>query len=221
MPNSWRISTACCIVSQSEFEPITTPTWIACFMVRNFTFHPHLPAMIDITLENFQSELIDGSMTTPVLLDIWAELVRALQTAGPGARKARRRVRRPLQAGQARRRQGAADLRQLSQMFGVRSIPFCVMFKDGQPVDGFVGAIRPTRSAPSSTSTCRRRAAKPPPRKKRRPRRRWPRATPRARSRSCSTRSPPTRPTTTPASTTSSCCCRQAAPTTPRSLSRR
>jgi putative thioredoxin len=30
---------------------------------------------------------------------------------------------------------------QLSQMFGVRSIPFCVMFKDGQPVDGFVGAL--------------------------------------------------------------------------------
>ncbi|MBD3752644.1 MAG: co-chaperone YbbN, partial [Micrococcales bacterium] len=29
--------------------------------------------MIDITLENFQTELIDGSMTTPVLLDIWAE----------------------------------------------------------------------------------------------------------------------------------------------------
>ena len=29
---------------------------------------------------------------------------------------------------------------QLSQMFGVRSIPFCVLFKDGQPVDGFVGA---------------------------------------------------------------------------------
>jgi putative thioredoxin len=26
-------------------------------------------------------------------------------------------------------------------MFGVRSIPFCVMFKGGQPVDGFVGAI--------------------------------------------------------------------------------
>jgi putative thioredoxin len=30
---------------------------------------------------------------------------------------------------------------QLSQMFGVRSIPFCVLFKDGQPVDGFVGAL--------------------------------------------------------------------------------
>ncbi|NBW47725.1 MAG: co-chaperone YbbN, partial [Betaproteobacteria bacterium] len=30
---------------------------------------------------------------------------------------------------------------QLSQMFGVRSIPFCVMFSQGQPVDGFVGAL--------------------------------------------------------------------------------
>ena len=30
---------------------------------------------------------------------------------------------------------------QLSQAFGVRSIPFCVLFDKGQPVDGFVGAI--------------------------------------------------------------------------------
>jgi putative thioredoxin len=29
---------------------------------------------------------------------------------------------------------------QLSQAFGVRSIPFCVLFDQGQPVDGFVGA---------------------------------------------------------------------------------
>ena len=30
---------------------------------------------------------------------------------------------------------------QLSQAFGVRSIPFCVLFDGGQPVDGFVGAL--------------------------------------------------------------------------------
>jgi putative thioredoxin len=30
---------------------------------------------------------------------------------------------------------------QLSQAFGVRSIPFCVLFDQGQPVDGFVGAL--------------------------------------------------------------------------------
>ena len=28
-----------------------------------------------------------------------------------------------------------------SSVFGVRSIPFCVLFKNGQPVDGFVGAL--------------------------------------------------------------------------------
>jgi len=30
---------------------------------------------------------------------------------------------------------------QLSQAFGVRSIPFCVLFDQGQPIDGFVGAL--------------------------------------------------------------------------------
>jgi putative thioredoxin len=30
---------------------------------------------------------------------------------------------------------------QLSSMFGVRSIPFCVLFHQGEPVDGFVGAL--------------------------------------------------------------------------------
>ena len=97
--------------------------------------------MIDITLENFQSELIDGSMTTPVLLDIWAEWCGPCKQLGP--------VLEQLEAEYAGRFTLAkldADKvpqisQQLSQMFGVRSIPFCVMFKDGQPVDGFVGAI--------------------------------------------------------------------------------
>ncbi|MEP6719910.1 MAG: tetratricopeptide repeat protein [Variovorax sp.] len=97
--------------------------------------------MIDITLENFQSELIDGSMTTPVLLDIWAEWCGPCKQLGPVLEK--------LEADYAGRFTLAkldADKvpqisQQLSQMFGVRSIPFCVMFKDGQPVDGFVGAI--------------------------------------------------------------------------------
>ena len=97
--------------------------------------------MIDITLENFQTELIDGSMTTPVLLDIWAEWCGPCKQLGP--------VLENLEAEYAGRFTLAkldADKvpqisQQLSQMFGVRSIPFCVMFKDGQPVDGFVGAI--------------------------------------------------------------------------------
>ena len=97
--------------------------------------------MIDITLENFQAELIEGSVATPVLLDIWAEWCGPCKQLGP--------VLEQLEAEYAGRFTLAkldADKvpqisSQLSEMFGVRSIPFCVMFKDGQPVDGFMGAL--------------------------------------------------------------------------------
>jgi putative thioredoxin len=97
--------------------------------------------MIDITLENFQSELIDGSMTTPVLLDIWAEWCGPCKQLGPVLEKLEVEY-----AGRFTLAKLDADKvpqisSQLSEMFGVRSIPFCVMFKGGQPVDGFVGAI--------------------------------------------------------------------------------
>ncbi|WP_198970859.1 tetratricopeptide repeat protein [Xylophilus sp. ASV27] len=97
--------------------------------------------MIDITLENFQSELIDGSMAQPVLLDIWAEWCGPCKQLGPVLEKLEAEY-----AGRFTLAKLDADKvpqisQQLSQMFGVRSIPFCVLFVGGQPVDGFVGAV--------------------------------------------------------------------------------
>ncbi|MDM0115365.1 tetratricopeptide repeat protein [Variovorax sp. J22R133] len=97
--------------------------------------------MIDITLDNFQADLIDGSATTPVLLDIWAEWCGPCKQLGPVLEKLEVEY-----AGRFTLAKLDADKvpqisQQLSQMFGVRSIPFCVMFVGGQPVDGFVGAI--------------------------------------------------------------------------------
>ena len=97
--------------------------------------------MIDITLENFQSELVEGSTPIPVLLDIWAEWCGPCKQLGPVLEKLEAEY-----AGRFRLAKLDADAvpqisTQLSEMFGVRSIPFCVMFKDGQPVDGFVGAL--------------------------------------------------------------------------------
>jgi len=97
--------------------------------------------MIDITLDNFQTELVDGSLGIPVLLDIWAEWCGPCKQLGPVLDKLEAEY-----AGRFRLAKLDADAvpqisQQLSEMFGVRSIPFCVMFKGGQPVDGFVGAI--------------------------------------------------------------------------------
>ncbi|MBS0318236.1 MAG: tetratricopeptide repeat protein [Proteobacteria bacterium] len=97
--------------------------------------------MIDITLENFQAELVDASKAQPVLLDIWAEWCGPCKQLGPVLEK--------LEADYGGRFALAkldADkvpqlAQQLSEMFGVRSIPFCVLFDAGQPVDGFVGAL--------------------------------------------------------------------------------
>jgi len=97
--------------------------------------------MIDITLDNFQTELIDGSMAVPVLLDIWAEWCGPCKQLGPVLEQLEVEYDGRFMLAKLDADKVPQISQQLSQMFGVRSIPFCVMFKGGQPVDGFVGAI--------------------------------------------------------------------------------
>lgn len=97
--------------------------------------------MIDITLQNFEAELILASQQRPVLLDIWAPWCGPCRTLGPVLEKLEVAYAGRFTLAKLNSDEVPEIATQLSQMFGVRSIPFCVMFAGGQPVDGFVGAL--------------------------------------------------------------------------------
>ena len=92
--------------------------------------------MIDITVENFEAEVIAASSTVPVLVDFWAPWCGPCQSLGPVLEKLETEY-----AGRFVLAKVDSDQQpQLTQMFGVRSIPTCVLMVNGQLVDDFTGA---------------------------------------------------------------------------------
>src|SRR4051812_19287726 len=93
--------------------------------------------MIDVTIENFEAEVIAASMDTPVLVDFWAPWCGPCKVIGPLLEKLEKDY-----GGRFKLVKIDSDQEQeLSQAFGIRSIPTCVMLIDGKPVDGFMGAV--------------------------------------------------------------------------------
>lgn len=95
--------------------------------------------MIDITLENFDSEVVAASSQIPVLLDFWAPWCGPCKALGPVLEKIETD---PAYAGRfVLAKVNSDEQQELSQGFGIRSIPTCVLMVDGKPVNGFQGAL--------------------------------------------------------------------------------
>ena len=93
--------------------------------------------MIDVTIANFQEEVIAASMTMPVLIDFWAPWCGPCKSLGPLLEKVEAAY-----AGRFKLVKIDSDQeQQLGEAFGIRSVPTCILLMNGQPVDGFTGAL--------------------------------------------------------------------------------
>jgi len=93
--------------------------------------------VIDTTTQTFAKDVLEESRRRPVLVDFWAPWCGPCKTLGPVIEKAVRAAKGTVRLAKMNIDEHPAVAGQL----GIQSIPAVIAFADGQPVDGFVGAL--------------------------------------------------------------------------------
>ena len=95
------------------------------------------PYIVDATVENFQSAVIERSRELPVVVDFWAEWCQPCKLLAPLLEKLAREM-----AGRFLLAKVNVDkLPDIAAAFGVQSIPAVFAVRDGQLLDMFVGVL--------------------------------------------------------------------------------
>ncbi len=95
------------------------------------------PYIIEITEGNYQKDVVEQSHRVPVLVDFWASWCQPCQMLMPVLAKLAEEYGGKFILAKV----NTEEQQELAARFGIRSIPTVKLFKDGQPVDEFAGAL--------------------------------------------------------------------------------
>ncbi|HEY1710447.1 MAG TPA: thioredoxin [Rhizomicrobium sp.] len=95
------------------------------------------PYIKDSGLETFAADVLEASREVPVIVDFWAPWCGPCKTLGPALEKAVNDAKGAVKLVKV----NIDENQEIARQLRIQSIPTVYAFKNGQPVDGFMGAI--------------------------------------------------------------------------------